>query len=306
MSLLSRAPAIAAAALALIPATATAAPPAEVVHASEGVVLADALDGVQVFTAAPQEAPYRLYRRVGGAVSLVPNAPAGIAELDLGRDAAGRVVATVCRWRARRCTWQAVDVLSGRVRHLRFGELPKGCHVQSAAQWRSRIAYAVICSTARRLEGVYVGRVGGRATRLFGRPPGLRLQGIPEVDLVGTRGVAIAYSGARKGFESDDDRADMHLFRAGGCRKRVKTASGRTPGGLSQGFEAHLSSAGLLWSPVVVGVGNLHLSTLDGCDLADDRVIEVDERHSAIAADGGFAWMAGGSEGAGLLRVPLP
>lgn len=136
-----------------------------------------ALDGVVVWVAGSGSNGRLMRRTAAGTVSRVKGAPTGAyPSIDLGRDAAGKLVLTYLRCvTARTCSaWS--DRLDGR--RTRFTKLaPKRCALTTApSRWLSRVAYGLACTkrTAASYEsdhdarrsGLFVRRGAGAARRL--------------------------------------------------------------------------------------------------------------------------------------------
>lgn len=140
---------VAFAALAAAPGVASAA---DTAHRSEvGAQSLTALDGTVVQITGTGSSARLMKRTPDGTVSPVVGAPQAIyRSVDLGRDAAGRLVLTYIRCSDFMSCRAYIDDLAGR--RVSFKQLaPKHCRLTTApARWGSRVAYGLTC---RKLHG---------------------------------------------------------------------------------------------------------------------------------------------------------
>lgn len=157
-----------------------------------------ALDGTLVWITGDFGSQRLMQRtQADGVVKAVPGAPtvSSYGSLDLGRDAAGKLVLTYSRCTtSSRCSVLRDD-LAGHRASVR-GLAPKGCALSVAPSlWRSRTAYGLLCtkrSGKQRVSdpkrtGLYVKRGSRAATRLT-LPKDARKYGIDDVSWVDLRG----------------------------------------------------------------------------------------------------------------------
>jgi hypothetical protein len=189
-----------AAACLLAAATAPAARAADTVFAADPAARqVTALDGAVVWVSGASGHQVLMVHTAAGAAR-VPASPAAEAyrSIDLGRDAAGRLVLTYQRCRtASRCSTY-VDDLRGR-RTLSEGLAPPRCSLTTApALWRSRSAFGVVCHRGGAVDaarsGLYVMSDSGRRRRLPLPRDAVRFgaTAITSVDLRGSRVAAVA------------------------------------------------------------------------------------------------------------------
>jgi len=231
----------------------------------------------------------------GGAWTDDPLSPGNFADLDLGIDARGRVVATYRLCGSTRCRGPfLVDVRAGGPHRLQM-RTPPGCRATgSAAVWRASIATTLSCAAGARRSGIYVLR--RRRSYLVRTLTDSSAKAGTEVDLVGDAVAGVTRHRVWVASASARCRAIVAKLPSFANLERVALTQGRVWWGVSTA--ADFGGSDFEYGMAVIG---------PRCSVGKPQRIttfpELDWASGTFAVDGRTVYVAGRETG-GVVSAP--